>query len=138
MKPWLAIAILALAGCAQTPPSQPAASLIGTYWRAADIEGTPYRAPAGAREVHLRFAADRVSGFTGCNSLTGGYERDGERLRFKPMAMTRMACLPAGDLEVRFVSAVNATASHRISGRTLELLDAQGKARMRLEARDTK
>lgn len=137
MKPWPAIAVLALAGCAQ-PALSPPAPLSGTYWRAAEIEGVPYRAPVGAREAHLRFAADRVSGFTGCNSLTGGFERDGDRLRFKPLAMTRMACLPAGDLEARFVSAVNATTSHRVSGGTLELLDAAGKARMRLEAREAK
>jgi len=135
MKPWPALAVFALAGCAQTPLSPP---LTGTYWRAAEIEGVPYRAPAGAREAHLRFTADRVSGFTGCNNLTGGYERDGERLRFKPLAMTRMACLPAGDLEARFVSAINATTSHRLSGGTLELLDAAGKARMRLMAREAK
>jgi heat shock protein HslJ len=138
VKPWPAIIVLALAGCAQTAPLPPSPPFTGTYWRAAEIEGVPYRAPAGAREVHLRFASDRVSGFTGCNNLAGGYERDGERLHFKPLATTRMACLPAGDLETRFLSALQATASHRVSGGTLELLDAGGKTRLRLEARDSK
>lgn len=128
-------AVVVLAGCAQQPAAPP--SLAG-YWRTVEIEGMPYKAPAGAREVHLVFSDERVTGFTGCNSLTGGFERNGERLRFKPLAMTRMACLPTGDLETRFVSAVNATASARVSGSRLELLDGEGKVRMRLEARDPK
>jgi heat shock protein HslJ len=50
------------------------------------------------------------------------------------MATTRKACLPASDIENRFVAALNATASVRVVGEALELRDKEGKIRMRLEA----
>jgi heat shock protein HslJ len=130
------IALIALAGCAEAPPAAPQAPLLDTYWRPTEIEGVPYAPRPGVREPNLMFAADRVSGFDGCNRFTGGYELDSARLRFKAMASTRMACLPESDLETRFLSALNATTSHRIAGPVLELLDQAGKVRMRLEARN--
>ena len=136
MRPWTAwLLAAALAACAQ-PPAAERAPLLGTYWRAIEIEGAPYSAPAGAREIHLVFSGERVSGFTGCNSLSGGFEQDAGSLRFKALAMTRMACLPVMALEARFVSALNATASQHIAGTVLELRDKQGKVRVRLEARN--
>jgi heat shock protein HslJ len=61
---------------------------------------------------------------------------NGESLRFKNMASTLMACLPAGgDTEKNFLSAINATASQRISGETLELRDQDSKVRARFESR---
>jgi heat shock protein HslJ len=76
-----------------------------------------------------------VRGFTGCNNLVGGYEQGADGFRFKGMATTRMACLPANDIEARFVAALNAATSIRIVGDALELRDKDGKVRMRLEAR---
>jgi heat shock protein HslJ len=52
------------------------------------------------------------------------------------MATTQMACPPPVDaLEKAFLQTMGATTSVRISGNTLELKDAAGKVRMRLEAR---
>jgi heat shock protein HslJ len=53
------------------------------------------------------------------------------------MAMTRRACLGDGAdaLESAFVAALGATASYRITAASLELRDAEGKLRIRLEAR---
>jgi heat shock protein HslJ len=133
----------ALAGCAQAPGA-PQAPLLETYWRPVEIEGVPVPARPGTREPHLMLStggalvltgSNRVQGFTGCNNVSGAFELDAARLRFKPLATTRMACLPANDIEGRYLSALNATASQRITGKVLELLDAEGKVRMRLEAR---
>ncbi|KKO45015.1 hypothetical protein WG68_12820 [Arsukibacterium ikkense] len=45
-------------------------------------------------KVFLQFDAEgRVSGYTGCNNLTGGYQLQGPRLSFSPLATTRKACL---------------------------------------------
>ena len=134
---FLAVAALWVAGCAQPPAATPQASLLETYWRAVEIEGAPYAARPGTREPHLVFSADgnRGRGFTGCNNLTGAFELDADRLRFKPLSTTRMACLPENDVEARFLSALNATATQRIAGNELELRDRDGKVRMRLEGR---
>ena len=127
--------LAALAGCTQQPPVAPPAPLLETYWRPVEIEGAPYSPRPGVREAHLLLSGGRVTGFTGCNNLTGGFEHGAARLAFKPLATTRMACVPENDLEQRFLSAVNATTSYRITGSTLELLDNAGKPRMRLVAR---
>jgi heat shock protein HslJ len=134
---FLAAATVLIAGCAQPPAAATQASLLGTYWSAVEIEGVPYAAWPGTREPHLVFSGEgsRVRGFTGCNNLTGAFEQDAERLRFKPLATTRMACLPENEVEGQFTSALGATATQRIAGNTLELRDRDGKVRMRLEGR---
>ena len=129
---WFLAAAAAFAGCTQPPvaPAQAAqASLFETYWRPFEIEGVPFRARPGTREPYLVLSGEgnRMRGFTGCNNLAGGFELDRDRLRFKPLATTRMACLPVSDLETRFLSALNAIASQHITGEMLELRDGEGK-----------
>jgi putative lipoprotein len=135
----LALAAGALfAGCAQTDPPKSQARLIETYWKAIELEGKPVEVKAGTREPHMVLRSDKnaVSGFSGCNTFRGTYEVNGESLRFKSMASTLMACLPAGgDTEKNFLSAITATASQRISGETLELRDQDSKVRARFESR---
>jgi heat shock protein HslJ len=143
---WFLAAAAILPGCAQPPagtnpssrPPQP--QLLETYWRPVEIEGTPFSPRPGVREPHLVLSGqgNQVRGFTGCNNLAGGFELDRDSLRFKPLATTRMACLPQSDLETRFLSAINATVSQRITGELLELRDGKGKVRMRLEARSVR
>lgn len=113
-----------------------AAGLFNTYWRPVEIDGEPVAAAPQQREPHFILSTDRrVRGFTGCNRMTGGFEQDVEGLRFSALATTRMACQPAAArIEARFLDALNATAAQRIVGDSLELSDANGQLRMRLEA----
>jgi copper homeostasis protein (lipoprotein) len=78
-----------------------------------------------------------VSGFAGCNRFFGRFEYGKEHLIFKEMATTKMACLsPAMDLEIDFLMALNVTTSYHLVGNTLELKDANGEVRMRLEGKN--
>ena len=133
------MAALIAGGCA-AQPSAPAASLLETYWRAAEIDGKPVTIRPGTRQPHvvLRREGSRISGFAGCNNLTGVFQLDGASLRIgDKLAMTRMACVGEGDkLEAAFTRALTSTASHRIAGTRLELRDASGAARMIFEAAD--
>lgn len=135
----LALAACALfTGCAQTEQPKSQARLIETYWKAVELEGKPVEVRAGTREPHLilRSENNAVNGFSGCNSFRGAYEISGDSLRFKSMASTMMACLPAGsDTEKNFLSAIKAAAAHRVTGETLELRDQDGKVRARFESR---
>jgi heat shock protein HslJ len=101
------------------------------------IDGNPVTGEPNAREPHLVFSSEgRVSGSTGCNRVSGAYEKDGNSLRFGQMVSTKMACPPPlMTLEQAFLQALGATAALQISGNTLTLKDAAGKVRMRLEAR---
>lgn len=128
-----------LAGCAGTvPPATPAVALTDTYWRLSEIDGKQIAIYRGTREPHviLRREDGRVTGFAGCNMLAGSYQLSGDALRLGPLAMTRMACLSpeANAMEAGFVRGLEQVATYRISGPLLELRDASGVARVRMEA----
>ncbi len=115
----------------------PAADLFETYWRAVEIDGEPVPLGPGQREPHLVLSGEgnRVHGFSGCNRLAGEFVDGSDGFRFRALAGTRMACPgPAGELETRFLRALEATAQRRIVGDSLELRDEPGALRMRLEA----
>jgi heat shock protein HslJ len=118
-------------------PAQTACELVGPYWQAVEIDGSPVPADQSKREPHLVLdAAGRVSGSTGCNRFTGSYQQDGNGFHFTPLAVTKMACPPPLDaLERSFLQAMAATAALRQSGNALELLDTAGQVRLRLQAR---
>lgn len=125
-------ALLAMTAC--TTPAAPSAGgaplpLEGTHWRLASLGGQAVPMPAGVREVYLMLDGTqrRASGFAGCNQFAAGYAQTGASLRFERAAATTMAC-PALAQEQAYLNAINATASWRVAGERLQLLDAQGKA----------
>jgi heat shock protein HslJ len=116
-------------------PAVPAAALEGTEWRLADIGGQP--APAGAdstRHPGFTLIAEgrKVQGSAGCNRMNGTYQLDGQKLKFGPLATTRMAC-PDMQTETAFLKALQATTRYEISGSSLMLFGADT-AVARLEA----
>ena len=131
-------AALSAGGCA-TQPAAPAKELLETYWRAEQIDGRAIVQRPGTREMHIVLMREggRMSGFAGCNGLSGSYQLDGSTLRFGDrFAMTRMACVGEGDaLEAAFTKALGSAASYRIAGNQLELRDASGAVRMIFEGR---
>ena len=110
--------------------------LENTYWKLTDLGGTPVTAASQQQEAHLILHPSdrRVSGSGGCNRFTGGYELQGDRLTFKQMASTMMACADAMDTEKAFLSALGRSAQARIKQQQLELLDASGSVVARLQA----
>ena len=116
-------------------PAVPAAALEGTEWRLVDIGGQP--SPAGAdttRHPGFTLLAEgrKVQGSGGCNRMTGTYQLDGQKLKFGPLATTRMAC-PDMQTETAFLKALQATTRYEISGSSLMLFGADT-AVARLEA----
>jgi heat shock protein HslJ len=132
----LSIMVLLLVG-AGSAAAGPDAALTGAYWRALAIDGKPAVPLPKKREAHIMFIAEgnRMSGSTGCNRFTGTFTQSGDSLHFSPLAVTKMACPPALDTQERaFLAALQATAAMHLAGNTLELKDASGKVRLRLEA----
>ena len=78
-----------------------------------------------------------MSGFAGCNALTGTFKQGAETMRFGLLATTRMACMPADvtAMETAFTRALEDTASYRMAGESLDLRDEAGRVRIRFEAR---
>jgi heat shock protein HslJ len=119
-----------VAPAAQVPVSRP---LEGPRWAATRLGETTVTA-TGPRAPHLVFTAARVAGSDGCNRVSGGYTVDGQAITFGAMIGTQMACPGTGEVERAFGAALRATRSWRISGSSLDLLDAKGEVVARFEA----
>ena len=104
---------LGLGACAAAPtgtaappePVAPAPSLTGTRWvgvveRDADHRSLP----------RLEFVTEgRLSGYTGCNMLSGSWRVDGQGVRIERLVTTKRMCVgPEGDTERRLLAAMGA------------------------------
>lgn len=118
--------LMVIAGVAQGEKQKPVAPLEKTEWKLAWLSGarieigTPQQVPY----IQLDPESHRVSGSGGCNRLMGGYELEGDHLKFTQMAMSRMACLHGGDTEAAFSKALEQVREWMISKGKLLLLDA--------------
>ncbi|MBV2130528.1 META domain-containing protein [Arsukibacterium indicum] len=73
-----------------TPAHADSVNIAGK-WQLTELQQQPVDPD---NKVFLQFdPAGRVTGYTGCNSLTGTYQLQGSRLSFGPLATTRKACL---------------------------------------------
>ena len=132
MKPSLSLllSLAAVAACSTSGSGSAASPLENTDWRLVELDGRPALGTDSARSPQLRFVGDsaRVVGSTGCNRLSGSYERNGAALRFGPAITTKMACLDPqlNQQEVAFIGAIEATERHEITGDTLTLIGRAG------------
>lgn len=112
------------------PAARPATTLRNTYWKLVALNGKAVTLFKDQREPHLILKADeyRVSGSGGCNNLVGGFEVDGDALRFSQMAGTMMMCPEGMEQEGAFLKTLGTVARYRIAGDALTLSDAKGKA----------
>jgi putative lipoprotein len=126
-----------LAGCVHG--GQPsAAPLTATDWLLVSADGATV--PEGLedpRPPYLRLEpGGRALGFSAVNSFSGTYEARESRLTLGPLAVTRRAGPPAAmAVESAMLQALQGTASHRITGDTLELLDGGGRVLARFVAK---
>ena len=90
-----------LAACASAPAPEPPPPLAGTRWI-----GVVAGDPDPRTLPRLEFIGTRVTGYTGCNMLNGGWRTEGTQLRIGPLVTTKRACAgPEGDVEQRFIAA---------------------------------
>jgi heat shock protein HslJ len=100
-------------------------------WTLVELNGEPITL---SKPPTLRFSEpNRVSGFGGCNQLSGAYGLSGTGLTFSPLIMTKMACGKGMDVERAFATALGATKRYAIKGTELELIGESGiLARLRI------
>lgn len=111
-----------------------------TYWKLTRLEGKPVVLAEKQREPSLVFRTEqnRVTGFGGCNKLTGTYKLNGGELTFGKIASTKMACSQGMDIELAFFKVLDQVRKWEILGEHLELYDEVGNLLARLEARALK
>jgi heat shock protein HslJ len=91
-------------------------------------------------EISAEFSDDgRVSGSSGCNTFSGGYERTGTAITFSPLAGTRKMCAePAGvmEQEAAFLQALEHSTVYSISENRLELRNQEGALQVQFRLKD--
>ena len=106
---------------------RPGAPLAGTYWKLTSIGADAYNHEGGEAEPHLKFDGESgtVSGQTGCNSFSGGYETSsdtrGAMLKLGNLAVTMRACIRGMEVERAYLDGLGAVNRYEISGNTLTL-----------------
>lgn len=97
--------------------------LENTYWKLQELDGQAVTTPEGQREAHmiLQPAETRVSGNAGCNNFFGGYELEGETLRFGQTGATMMACPDGMETEQAFLAILDKVDRYAVEGAILRL-----------------
>src|SRR5688572_13796875 len=94
-------------------------------WTLVELNGKPVAAPEKGGAPTLRFDAEKkkVNGFAGVNRFFGGYERDGDKVKFGPQGATRMSGSPeAMAAETAYLAALTSITHWRITDGSLHLL----------------
>ncbi|HSO85893.1 MAG TPA: copper resistance protein NlpE N-terminal domain-containing protein [Draconibacterium sp.] len=97
--------------------------LTNKYWKLVRLNGKQIE--ASSREPFVRFTADenRVNGNSSCNMFNGKYELlEGNRIKFSPFAMTKMACI-GNTIEEEFMKIFEKTTSYSLTLNELILQD---------------
>ena len=111
------------------------AELEGTVWELIEVDGNEVAPPAEGSPPHLVLDSveSRINGIGGCNSFSGQYRYEGERLEFPEVVSTLLACADGMETESRFFKALERTNRFRLDGLFLELYADERKL-ARLEA----
>jgi len=108
----LVLALIAAACDAETSPSAPRsghpATLAGTSWTIASVDGQPH--PAGGADPTIAFDGALATGFAGCNDFTGRYAYDPAtgRLQWDGLGINLVGCADDARavFEMRFFDAL--------------------------------
>jgi heat shock protein HslJ len=105
----------------------PRDTLNGTAWTLTAIDNTP---TLKGTKLTIAFAGGKLSGSSGCNSYSGSYEINGEKISTGPIAMTLMACMDTGvmDQEQSFLEYLGNLKTFIRNEGQLQLFRSDGKA----------
>ncbi len=112
-------------------PAPPANPLAGTRWNVVNYnDGSAIVTMIPGTSITMDFGAGgQVTGNSGCNSFSAGYNVNGSAISITQPSGTQQFCeSPAGvmDQEARFLAALQSAASFRINGSQLEISSAAG------------
>jgi len=102
--------------------------LEGVPWRLVSLPGQlPATLETLKQPANVQFDSGRVTGFNGCNRLSGSYTLSGNSLQLGSLAATSMACIePASTIESTFNRMFTGTLSYAVTGNRLNLATAAG------------
>lgn len=101
------------------------APIVEKYWKLKTLDGKDIEmAENQEREIFftLKSQENRVTGFAGCNGISGEYTlEEGNRIRFKNMATTMMICPDVAVNESEFLEIFELADNYTIQGDVLSL-----------------
>jgi len=116
-------ALAAAASFAAEPAPAVNAPLHDTHWKLQALDGAAASAPGRRAELTLHTSPQHLSGFGGCNRLTGRYTQRGTELAVSALGSTRMACSAAKmQQEQSLIQALGEIDAYRIEGPVLSLM----------------
>ena len=123
---WIAATALLLCLLTACGMINPKDSLNGSAWILSYIDHTP---PLDGRLLTVKFAEGQISGSSGCNSYSGPYEVNGEKISNGPIAVTMMACAEPGMMEQEriFLGYLQNAKSFKLSEGQLQIFRTDGK-----------
>ena len=100
-----------------------AASLLGSKWVLQTVEGNVIKMPEGIEKPWVKLVKEgsKVEGSGGCNNLFGGFELDGDAVKFPNLASTKKYCEAIQPTENAFMGALRSTDHFKLDGSTLKL-----------------
>ncbi len=125
------IALLSIAGTLAACGSQKAtvdeSKLYAGEWRVVEIRGEVPAYKEDGAYINFDKSSKETQGNAGCNILNAPFKQNGASLKIENGAMTRMMCLD-GDLEQKYVDALEDVSAFNFAGDTLLLLDGKNTA----------
>lgn len=121
------VALTETASSSAQPEAPLAPAILETTWTATSINGA---APVPRTNATLSISSDlRAGGNGSCNSWFAQAQLDGDKLSFGAVGATQKGCTQSVNLqEQAYFAALAATATWQVSGDTLTLYGADGKA----------
>ncbi len=99
--------------------------IVEKYWKLKTLDGQEVKMSANQeREVYFSLKAEdnRVTGFAGCNTMSGTYTLEkGNRIQFSQMAVTMMACPDVDFKEHEYLEVFELADNYTINGDELSL-----------------
>lgn len=125
MKPYrffIFFVLICSLNCTPLKKTNPPKEIIkGTSWTLQSLNGNIVTTDNSIKSsAFLKFGADGLlSGNTSCNSFSGKYSIEGNKIYLNPGAMTRMMCPGAGEQD--FLTAIKQVTNFKITAGKLSL-----------------
>ena len=104
-------------------------SLENTYWKLVKLNDKPVQTGPDEKELFIQLLEEesRISGYSGCNNFSGGYELEKDKIKFGMLMSTKKMCMGAMEQEQEFLSALSETVRYVIEGEKLYLYNREDK-----------
>jgi len=118
--------ILVVISCSTNESGKVNITQLNDIWALESINGESFVMDKQTRNhptIEIYLEEEKVLGNSGCNNFNGKLNVDGNQISFSQIISTEMAC--PGDLEYRFLSALESVNNYKIEKLTLFLYEGE-------------